>query len=211
MNFVFEVFKTNIGYLENLIKNPMFQRGEATVNFIQEHPELLILPRRLDRSNKLLRFLAHTIVNGNSDVKSIDPTKTFRKPVVPDFDVSKPFPRGTKDILNDLGPEKFAQWLKGQKAIHYTDTTFRDAHQSLLATRVRTYDLQAVAESYARNLGGNVFSVEMWGGATYDVSMRFLKENPWRRLEILREAMPNVLLQMLIRGSNAVGYTSYSK
>ncbi len=201
--------KTNIGYLENLIKNPMFQRGEATVNFIQEHPELLILPRRLDRSNKLLRFLAHTIVNGNSDVKSIDPTKTFRKPVVPDFDVSKPFPRGTKDILNDLGPEKFAQWLKGQKAIHYTDTTFRDAHQSLLATRVRTYDLQAVAESYARNLGGNVFSVEMWGGATYDVSMRFLKENPWRRLEILREAMPNVLLQMLIRGSNAVGYTSY--
>ena len=201
--------KTNIGFMENLLANPTFQRGEVTVNFIANHPELLKIPHRLDRSNKLLRFLANTIVNGNPDVKFVDPKKVFLTPVVPDFDAKQALPKGTKDLLNELGPKHFAQWLKDQKAIQYTDTTFRDAHQSLLATRIRTYDLREVAESYANNMGGNVFSVEMWGGATFDVALRFLKENPWRRLEYLRAAMPNVLLQMLIRGSNAVGYTNY--
>ncbi len=200
---------TNIGFLENLLNNATFQRGEATVNFIGEHPELLKMPVRLDRSNKLLRFLGNTIVNGNPDVKFIDKSKIFLPAVIPDFDLNGSFPKGTKDLLNELGPKGLAQWLKAQKAVQFTDTTFRDAHQSLLATRLRTYDLRAVAESYAKNVGADVFSVEMWGGATYDVAMRFLKENPWRRLEILREQMPNVLLQMLLRGSNAVGYTNY--
>jgi pyruvate carboxylase len=200
---------TNIGFLENLMNNPTFQRGEATVNFIEKHPELLKMPIRLDRSNKLLRYLGNTIVNGNPDVKFIDNSKVFQKAIVPSFDINTEASKGTKQLLTELGPKGLADWLKAQKTVQYTDTTFRDAHQSLLATRIRTYDLRAVAESYAKNIGHQVFSVEMWGGATFDVSMRFLKENPWRRLEMLRERMPNTLLQMLLRGSNAVGYTNY--
>lgn len=200
---------TNIGFLENLLNNATFQRGDVTVNFIANHPELLKMPIRLDRSNKLLKFLGNTIVNGNADVKLIDKDKVFQPAVVPAYDPYGTFPKGSKQLLNDLGPKGVADWLKNQKAIQYTDTTFRDAHQSLLATRLRTYDLKTVAESYAKNVGENVFSVEMWGGATYDVAMRFLKESPWKRLEILRDLMPNVLLQMLLRGSNAVGYTNY--
>ncbi len=200
---------TNIGYLENLLNNPTFQRGDATVNFIEMNPALLKMPVRLDRSNKLLRFLGNTIVNGNPDVKFVDSGKVFQKAIIPAFDLNAEAPRGTKQLLTELGPKGLADWLKAQKSVQYTDTTFRDAHQSLLATRLRTYDLRAVAESYSKNVGNQVFSVEMWGGATYDVAMRFLKENPWRRLEMLRERMPNVLLQMLLRGSNAVGYTNY--
>lgn len=200
--------KTNVGFLENLLNNQTFQDGKATVNFIQENPELLEQDRRLNRGTKTLRYLANVIVNGNSDVKFVDPSKEFRTPVVPSFDKKQPFPRGSKTLYNELGRERFVEWLKRSKAIHYTDTTFRDAHQSLLATRVRTKDMMAVAESYARNMN-DVFSMEVWGGATYDVALRFLKECPWKRLELLRSAMPNVLLQMLLRGSNAVGYAAY--
>lgn len=199
---------TNIGFLENLLNHPKFQRGEARVNFIAENPDLLKMPIRLDRSNKLLKFLGNVIVNGNPDVKFVDKDRVFQTAKIPAIQ-SENFPKGTKQLLSELGAKGLADWLKAQKSIQYTDTTFRDAHQSLLATRLRTYDMRNIAESYAKNIGSQVFSVEMWGGATFDVSMRFLKENPWRRLEILRDLMPNTLLQMLLRGSNAVGYTNY--
>ncbi len=200
--------KTNIGFLENVLRNEDFKEGRATVSFIGDHPELLSSRRTLDRGTKMLRYLGHVIVNGNSDVKFVDKNKTFRKANIPKFDDLSNFPKGTKNLLTELGPDKFSQWLKAEKAIQYTDTTFRDAHQSLLATRVRTHDMLSVAEGFARNHPG-VFSMEVWGGATFDVCLRFLKECPWKRLELLREAVPNILFQMLLRGSNAVGYTAY--
>ncbi|TXB65574.1 pyruvate carboxylase [Phaeodactylibacter luteus] len=200
---------TNIGFLLNLLQDETFQRGDATVNFIQDHPELLAMPDWRDRGTKLLRYLAEVIVNDNPDVKFKDPSKIFLEPVVPSFDPLATPPDGTRQILQKLGPERFAQWLKEQKSIQYTDTTFRDAHQSLLATRMRTYDMEKVAHSFAQRHANDVFSMEVWGGATFDVAMRFLKECPWKRLEFLREAIPNICFQMLLRGSNAVGYTAY--
>ena len=128
--------------------------------------------------------------------------------MAPTFPKMKGYPKGTKDLLTEMGPEKFAQWLKKEKKVHFTDTTMRDAHQSLLATRMRTADMLKVAEGFAKNHSG-IFSMEVWGGATFDVCLRFLHENPWERLALLRKAMPNLLLQMLIRGSNGVGYTAY--
>ncbi len=142
-------------------------------------------------------------------LKRLTLTKTFIKPIIPKFDINAAHPKGTKDLLTELGPDKFSQWLKNEKKVHFTDTTMRDAHQSLLATRMRTFDMMKVAEGYAKN-NPDIFSMEVWGGATFDVCMRFLQENPWERLQKLRKAMPNVLLQMLIRGSNGVGYTAYS-
>lgn len=200
--------KTNIGFLENVISHPTFYNGECTVKFIDEHPDLFKITQKFDRGTKTLRFLADVSVNGHPDVKSKEENKTFRHPVVPDYDKYGTYPKGTKNILTELGPEKFAEWLKKEKAIHYTDTTFRDAHQSLLATRMRGIDMMKVAEGYAKN-NPEIFSMEVWGGATFDVCMRFLHENPWERLAKFRRAMPNVLLQMLLRGSNAVGYKAY--
>jgi pyruvate carboxylase len=199
--------QTNIGYLENLLRHPTFYEGKATVGFIQENPQLMNVPRIQDRGTKILRYLGDVIVNGNPDVQFVDRSKTFVKPTVPSRN-GKAYTKGTKDLLIELGPDGFAKWLKNENKIQYTDTTFRDAHQSLLATRMRTTDMMAVAESFAKN-HPNVFSMEVWGGATFDVALRFLKEDPWKRLELLREAMPNTLLQMLFRGSNAVGYTAY--
>jgi len=201
--------KTNIGFLINLLENDTFKSGKATVSFIKDHPKLLVAPRSRDRGTKTLRYLSNVIVNGHKDVKYVDPNKRFRDPVVPAFDPLEKIREGSKQKLDKLGPEKFAEWLKKEKKIHYTDTTFRDAHQSLLATRVRSLDMLNVAESYARKHGPDLFSMEVWGGATFDVSLRFLKECPWKRLEMLRAAMPNVLLQMLLRGSNGVGYKAY--
>jgi pyruvate carboxylase len=201
--------KTNIPFLLNVLRNETFEAGKATVTFIDSNPQLAhSSKRRLDRGTKILSYLGDVIVNGNTDIKYVDSNKKFRKPVVPDFSKSAPFPRGTKDILTELGRDGFLDWLKNEKSIQFTDTTFRDAHQSLLATRVRTHDMVKVAESFAKN-NPQVFSMEVWGGATFDVSLRFLKECPWERLRLLREAMPNTLLQMLLRGSNAVGYTAY--
>ncbi len=200
--------KTNIQFLENIINHKTFTEGKATVNFIKEHPELFSFALRRDRATKTLRYLGEVIVNGNPDVKFVDANRKFVTPRVPDFDSESGYSKGTKDLLNELGPEKFAEWLKSEKQIYYTDTTFRDAHQSLLATRIRSYDMLKVAESFARN-HPETFSMEVWGGATFDVCLRFLQENPWRRLEKLRNRVPNILLQMLIRGSNAVGYTAY--
>ncbi len=200
--------KTNIQFLENVINHEVFQEGNATVNFIGEHPELLHFKNGLDSGTKTLKFLADITVNGNPDVKIIDINKKFEIAKVPEFDRSHPITPGTKQLLTKLGPENFAKWLKEKKEIQYTDTTFRDAHQSLLATRVRTKDMMAVAEGFAYN-HPQTFSMEVWGGATFDVALRFLHESPWKRLQLLREAIPNVLLQMLIRGSNAIGYTAY--
>lgn len=200
--------KTNIAFLENVITHPEFQEGNITVKFIENHPELFHFKRKLDRATKSLNYLGDVIVNGNPDVKTIDPTKIFVQPVVPDFDKYAPFPKGTKDMLTEMGRSNFMDWVKQNKSIKYTDTTFRDAHQSLLATRVRTNDMMQVAEGFAKSFP-ELFSMEMWGGATFDVSMRFLHECPWERLKLLRTAMPNILTQMLIRSSNAVGYTAY--
>ncbi|WP_375581134.1 pyruvate carboxylase [Marivirga tractuosa] len=200
--------KTNIGFLENVISHPTFYNGECTVKFIDENPDLFIITQKFDRGTKTLRFLADVSVNGHPDVKVKEANKTFRHPSIPDYDKYGTYPKGTKNILTELGPEKFAEWLKKEKAIHYTDTTFRDAHQSLLATRMRGLDMMKVAEGYAKN-NPEIFSMEVWGGATFDVCMRFLHENPWERLAKFRRAMPNVLLQMLLRGSNAVGYKAY--
>src|SRR5690554_5394735 len=156
----------------------------------------------------MLNFLGDVIVNGNPDVKIINPNKKLIKPQVPKFDGQAAYPKGTKDLLTELGPEEFSKWLSKEKKIQYTDTTIRDAHQSLLATRMRSYDMLKVAESFAKN-HSNTFSIEMWGGATFDVCLRFLHESPWTRLRELRKLMPNILFQMLLRGSNGVGYKAY--
>ncbi|WP_179351768.1 pyruvate carboxylase [Winogradskyella vidalii] len=200
--------KTNIHFLQNVIQHDTFKEGKVTVNFIQNTPSLFEIKLPQDRTTKAVNFLAEVIVNGNSDVKNIDENKIFRNAKVPKFNRSEAFPKGTKDVLTELGPEAFCQWLKDDNKIHYTDTTMRDAHQSLLATRMRSYDMLKVAESFAKN-HPNTFSMEVWGGATFDVCMRFLHESPWTRLRELRKAAPNILFQMLLRGSNAVGYKAY--
>lgn len=199
--------ETNMAFLDNILAHETFRTGQTTVNFIKNSPELFKIKEPRNRANKILSYLGETIVNGNPDVKSIDKNKVFSKPVIPAIPEG-PFPKGTKDLLTELGPEKFAEWLKSEQKIHFTDTTMRDAHQSLLATRMRTVDMMKIAESYAKTNPG-IFSMEVWGGATFDVCLRFLQENPWERLKLLREAMPNILLQMLLRGSNGVGYKAY--
>ena len=201
--------KTNIPFLINVMSNETFRSGETTVNFIQDNPHLLV-PRygySKDRGTKLLKYLAELKVNGHPDVKYVDETKTFRKPLVPKV-IQQDYPKGTKDLLNELGREKFIDHIIKEKKIFYTDTTLRDAHQSLLATRLRNYDIMKVTEGIAKNFP-ELFSLEVWGGATFDVTMRFLHEDPWERLRMIRKAAPNILLQMLFRGSNAVGYAAY--
>ncbi|MGJ8592371.1 MAG: pyruvate carboxylase [Aquaticitalea sp.] len=200
--------KTNIHFLQNVIQHDTFKDGKVTVNFIQNTPALFKIKLPQDRTTKVTEFLAEVIVNGNSDVKFKDDSKIFRNPKVPKVNHSSPYPKGTKDLLTELGPEKFCEWLKNDTKIHYTDTTMRDAHQSLLATRMRTFDMMKVAESYAKH-HPNTFSMEVWGGATFDVCLRFLHESPWTRLRELRKAVPNILFQMLLRGSNGVGYKAY--
>jgi pyruvate carboxylase len=200
--------KTNIHFLQNVIQHETFRSGQVSVNFIQNTPELFDIRLPQDRTSKAINFLAEVIVNGNSDVKFIDENKVFREAKVPKFSTKESFPKGTKDLLTELGPDQFCQWLKAEKKIHYTDTTMRDAHQSLLATRMRSYDMLKVAESFAKN-HPNTFSMEVWGGATFDVCLRFLHESPWTRLRELRKAVPNILFQMLLRGSNGVGYKAY--
>ena len=199
--------KTNIPFLKNVIAHPIFQQGKCKVQFIDSHPELFNFTTSRDRSTKILRYLGDVVVNGNPDVK-VNLDRSFRTPIVPAFDTFGQYPTGNKQLLDSMGAEKFSQYIKEQKQILYTDTTFRDGHQSLLATRVRTKDMMTVAESYAKNFP-QLFSMEVWGGATFDVAMRFLNESPWKRLQEFREAMPNMLLQMLFRGSNAVGYSAY--
>ncbi|MBT8219309.1 MAG: pyruvate carboxylase [Bacteroidia bacterium] len=208
MEFRIRGVKTNIGFLLNVLDDPTFKSGKATVQFIQRNPDLLAPPKWRNRSTKLLRYLADIIVNGNGSIKFKDDSKSFMKPHIPEF-LQLEQPKGTKDWLNELGRDAFIDRIKNDNQIYFTDTTFRDAHQSLLATRMRTIDMLNVAKSFSHNHGGDLFSMEVWGGATFDVAMRFLQEDPWKRLEKIRKAIPNVLLQMLLRGSNAVGYTAY--
>lgn len=208
MEFRIRGVKTNIRFLLNIINHPEFIRGNATVNFLQQHPELFNIRRDQDSGTKILKYLAQISVNGHPDVKRVDPHKKFDKPLMPFHDPLQPAAPGTKQLLDAKGPEAFAQWLRDEKKIYYTDTTFRDAHQSLLATRVRTIDMLKVASAFAQQFP-QTFSMEVWGGATFDVCMRFLYEDPWKRLQLLRKAIPNILLQMLLRGANAVGYKAY--
>jgi pyruvate carboxylase len=199
--------KTNIPFLENVVKHEKFLKGEYDTSFIDSSPELFVFPKRKDRGTKMLTYIGNVTVNGFPGIgKKKKPV--FNKPYMPKVKRSEPIPSGTKQILDAEGPEGLVKWVKEQKEVLLTDTTFRDAHQSLLATRVRTNDLMHIAEPTARLLP-DLFSMEMWGGATFDVSYRFLKENPWDRLIKLRKEMPNVLFQMLLRASNAVGYKNY--
>jgi pyruvate carboxylase len=199
--------KTNIPFVENVVNHAKFRAGEVTTAFLDEHPELFKFPKRGDRATKLLTYLGDVILNGNPEVKGKPTPTTFEVAAIPAAtgEESKP---GTRQLLLKIGPKKFAQWAKKEKRLLITDTTFRDAHQSLMATRVRTHDLLATAPAVAERLP-NLFSIEMWGGATFDTALRFLHEDPWQRLRQLRAAIPNICFQMLLRGANAVGYASY--
>ena len=199
--------KTNIPFLENVVNHPRFRSGDVTTSFLDDSPELFRLPSRGDRATRLLSYLGDVILNGNAEVKGKKVPEAFEVAVVPSAPASEPAP-GTRQLLQKLGPKKFAAWARKEKRLLITDTTLRDAHQSLMATRVRTYDLLATADAIARRLP-NLFSLEMWGGATFDTALRFLHEDPWQRLRELRQRIPNICFQMLLRGANAVGYTSY--
>ena len=200
---------SNLQFLENVIRHPQFVSSTCITKFIDDTPELFRITPRRDRATKLLRFLGNVIVNGNPEMKGRKaPDGVFAVPTLPRIDPTQPVPKGTRDKLKELGPAKFADWMKAQKRVLLTDTTLRDAHQSLFATRMRTRDMLPIAPHYAR-LVPDLFSLECWGGATFDVAMRFLKEDPWERLSQLREAIPNIPFQMLLRASNAVGYTNY--
>lgn len=201
--------KTNIPFLENLILHPTFQSGEATTTFIDQTPELFRFRPRRDRATRLLSYLGDVIVNSRPDVKDkIVAGKEWSVPVVPEYDRKAAPPKGLRDRLVEMGPVDFSKWVRKQKRLLLTDTTMRDAHQSLLATRVRTRDMLNVAGAVAHRMEG-FFSLEVWGGATFDASMRFLQEDPWQRLDQLRALIPNIPFQMLLRASNAVGYTNY--
>ncbi|MEP7243303.1 MAG: pyruvate carboxylase [Gammaproteobacteria bacterium] len=198
---------TNLRFLDQVITNPRFVRADYTTKFIDETPELFRWPRRRDRATRVLNFIGDVIVNGSPEVKNRIRPDRLTPPRLPVMTLPAPAP-GTKQKLDELGPERFAKWMLDEPRVLITDTTMRDAHQSLLATRMRTFDLIAIAPRYA-SLLPQLFSVECWGGATFDVSMRFLKEDPWQRLSELRERIPNLLLQMLLRSANAVGYANY--
>ncbi|QQE75622.1 pyruvate carboxylase [Brevibacillus composti] len=200
--------KTNLPFLENVVTHPDFLSGNYDTSFIDTKQELFIFPGRQDRGTKLLSYIGNTIVNGYPGLEKVDKKPHFDTPRIPRTPFAQPYPEGTKQILEREGADGLIKWIQSQDRVLLTDTTFRDAHQSLFATRVRTYDLAAVAEATGK-LGAGLFSLEMWGGATFDTSMRFLRESPWERLQILRERIPNILFQMLLRGANAVGYTNY--
>ena len=199
--------KTNIPFLENVFLHEQFLTGNYETTFIDETPELFVFPKRKDRGTKLLTYIGHTTVNGFKGFAS-NKKPIIQKPSLPSYAKGNSL-SGTKQILDAKGPSGVTDWIKQQDDVLLTDTTFRDAHQSLLATRIRTKDLLNIAEPTAHLLP-ELFSVEMWGGATFDVSYRFLYEDPWERLINLRQKMPNTLMQMLLRGSNAVGYKNYA-
>jgi len=196
---------TNVGFLQAVLADPDFAAGGVTTSFIEDHPQLLQAQVGGDRATRLLEFLADVTVNQPHGAAPVTVTPVSK---LPQLDRSQPVPDGTRQLLREIGPEEFARRLRAQTTVAVTETTFRDAHQSLLATRVRTRDLLAVADHVARTTP-QLWSVECWGGATYDVALRFLNEDPWERLASLREAVPNIGLQMLLRGRNTVGYTPY--
>jgi len=199
---------TNLAFLHNIINHPRFIASDYTTRFIDETPSLFDFKKRKDRATKLLTFIAEVTVNGHPETKDrARPPATAREPVVPQFPLI-PIRDGTRQLLEKLGAKHFAEWMRGESRLLVTDTTMRDAHQSLLATRMRTKDIAAAAGVYAKGLP-QLLSLECWGGATFDVAMRFLSEDPWERLALVREGAPNLLTQMLLRGANGVGYTNY--
>ena len=199
---------TNIAFVENLLKHPTFLSNKYTTRFIDETPELFNFRKRRDRATKILTYIADITVNGHPETEGRPlPPATARSPKPP-ASLVETAPPGTRDLLDEKGAQAVADWMLAQKQVLITDTSMRDGHQSLLATRMRSYDMVKVAEAYSRNLP-QLFSVECWGGATFDVAYRFLQECPWQRLRDLRKAMPNLMTQMLLRGSNGVGYTNY--
>ncbi len=198
---------TNLAFLENVIAHQEFRDASYTTRFIDETPALTSAVKRRDRATKLLNYIADVTVNGHPETRGRQrPDPTAPAPIVPVFP-GRPA-EGTKQRLDRNGPEAFARWMRGEKRVLVTDTTMRDAHQSLLATRIRSYDIAAIAPAYAAALP-QLLSLECWGGATFDVAMRFLTEDPWERLASIRASVPNMLLQMLLRGANGVGYTNY--
>lgn len=199
--------KTNIPFLINVVQHPDFLEGNVSTTFIDTTPELFVFDRILDRGTKMLTYIGNITINSYPGIPK-NKKPIFDVPPIPDVRLSEPYPGGTKQILEQSGAQGVSEWIKTQKQVLLTDTTFRDAHQSLLATRMRTKDIVRVASQTARLLP-NLFSEEAWGGATFDTCYRFLREDPWERLRKIKTKMPNVLLQMLLRGSNAVGYKNY--
>lgn len=198
---------TNLTFLENIIGHEDFRNNTYTTQFIDSTEALFDQVRRKDRATKLLQYIADVSVNGHPETRDrLRPDPSLPEPHIPRFEIEPA--DGTKQLLDRLGPKGFADWMRDQKRTLITDTTMRDGHQSLLATRVRSFDIASIANSYARALP-ELLSLECWGGATFDVSMRFLTEDPWERLDMIRERVPNLLLQCLIRGANGVGYTNY--
>ncbi len=198
---------TNIAFVENLLKHPTFLSNEYTTKFIDETADLFRFKKRRDRGTKVLTYIADITVNGHPETKDRPMPRPDLKEARPPALKGEP-KMGTRNLLEQKGPQAVADWMKAQRQLLITDTTMRDGHQSLLATRMRSIDMIKVAPSYAANLP-QLFSVECWGGATFDVAYRFLQECPWQRLRDLREAMPNLMTQMLLRGANGVGYTNY--
>ncbi|MDN4520619.1 pyruvate carboxylase [Mycolicibacterium austroafricanum] len=196
---------TNIPFLQAVIDDPDFRAGRVNTSFIDDRPYLLTSRSPADRGTKILNYLADVTVNQPHGPR---PSSVYPHDKLPQIDLDAMPPRGSKHLLSEVGPEAFARWMRESKSVGVTDTTFRDAHQSLLATRIRTSGLLMVAPYIAR-MTPQLLSIECWGGATYDVALRFLKEDPWERLAALREAVPNICLQMLLRGRNTVGYTPY--
>ncbi|MGA2637165.1 pyruvate carboxylase [Methylocella sp.] len=199
---------TNLAFLHNIITDPHFIANDYTTRFIDETPSLFDFKKRKDRATKLLTWIADVTVNGHPETRGrAKPPATARAPVAPYYPDS-PVPDGTRQRFESLGAKAFAEWMRNEQRVLVTDTTMRDAHQSLIATRMRTRDIVAAAEAYAKGLP-QLLSLECWGGATFDVAMRFLSEDPWERLALVRERAPNLLTQMLLRGANGVGYTNY--
>lgn len=198
---------TNLAFLHNVISHPRFRANDYTTRFIDETPALFDFKARQDRATRLLTWIADVTVNGHPDTRGrAKPAHNSPAPYVPQF--ANPPTAGTRQLLERLGPRAFADWMKAEQRVLVTDTTMRDAHQSLLATRMRTKDIVTIAPAYAAGLP-QLLSLECWGGATFDVAMRFLAEDPWERLAEIRARVPNILTQMLLRGANGVGYTNY--
>lgn len=200
--------KTNIPFLLNVLNNDKFLKNEYDTNFIDTHPQLFQFEPSQNRAQKLLYYLANVMVNGPSTPLATKLRPAEIHPRIPAVNENQSVPEGWKNVLDREGPKGFAKAIRENKGLLVMDTTFRDAHQSLLATRVRTHDLLRISPYVSHNFN-RLFALENWGGATFDVAMRFLHEDPWRRLQKMRALIPNIPFQMLLRGANAVGYTSY--
>ena len=199
---------TNIAFVENLLKHPTFLNNTYTTKFIDTTPELFQFRKRRDRATKILTYIADITVNGHPETAGRPKPAADLKPARPPVPMLEDWRPGTRQLLDEKGPKAVADWMLAQKRLLITDTTMRDGHQSLLATRMRSIDMIKAAPAYAMKMP-DLFSVECWGGATFDVAYRFLQECPWQRLREIRAQMPNIMTQMLLRASNAVGYTNY--